>query len=171
MKKIILFLLFGTLGSVAINAQTEIKSAEINFIFVTKDVEGTIAGFESDSSIDPGNIENSSFKGSAAVETLKTGNFLRDWSLKKSKYFNAEDYPQILFESTTVAKTTNGFLVDGQLTIKGNTKPFSISFKRNGSQLVGRATLYSSDFGVNIKSKREDNLVQINFLFELKDDI
>ena len=166
MKNIILIFLICTLNTALVQAQTEINSAEISFVFVSKDVDGTIGGFESSSSLDLSNVEESSFKGSVALETIKTGNFLRDWSLKKSKYFNVDDYPEILFESTTVAKTNNGFLVDGLVTIKGKTKPLSISFKRKGNQLVGKASLYSSDFGVNIKSKREDNLVQINFLFE-----
>ena len=171
MKKLILCLLICANSFVVLQAQTDIKSAEISFVFISKDVDGTIDGFESESSIDLNNIEGSSFKGSVAVETLKTGNFLRDWSLKKSKYFNEEDFPRILFESTTIAKTNNGFLVDGLVTIKGKSKPLSISFKRNGNQLRGNASLYSSDFGVNIKSEREDNLVQIIFLFELKNDI
>ena len=171
MKKIFLFLLIGSIGFLNLRAQTEIKSAEVSFVFISKDVDGTIDGFESESSIDLNNIEDSSFKGSVAVETIKTGNFLRDWSLKKSKYFNEEDHPKILFESTSIAKTNSGFLVDGNVTIKGKSKPLSISFKRNGNQLTGKASLYSSDFGVNIKSKREDNLVQINILFELKNDI
>ena len=171
MKNIIFYFLIFTIGLMDIQAQAEIKTAEINFVFVSKDVDGTIAGFESETSIELDNIEASSFKGSVTVETLKTGVFLRDWSLKKSKYFNEEDYPKILFESTTIAKTNNGFLVDGQITIKGITKPLSISFKRNGNQLIGKASLYSSDFGINIKNKREDNLVQINLLFELKTDI
>ena len=88
-----------------------------------------------------------------------------------SKYFNEEDFPKILFQSSAIAKTTNGFLVDGQVTIKGITKPLSISFKRKGNQLNGKASLYTSDFDINIKNKREDNLVQINLLFELKTDI
>ena len=171
MKNIILYLLICILSLIEIHAQTEIKSAEINFVFVSKDVDGTIAGFESQTSIELDNIEASYFKGSVAVETLKTGIFLRDWSLKKSKYFNADDYPKIIFESSTIAKTNNGFLVDGQITIKGITKPLSISFKRNGNQLIGKASLYSSDFDINIKNKREDNLVQMNFMFELKTDI
>ena len=171
MKKIILFFLICSASSLSIQAQTDIKSAEISFVFISKDVDGTIEGFKTESSIDLNKIEASSFKGSVAVESIKTGNFLRDWSLMKSKYFNEEDHPRILFESTTIAKTNNGFLVDGLITIKGQKKPFSINFKRKGNQLTGKASLYSSDFGINIKSKREDNLVQINFLFELKDDI
>ena len=171
MKRLFLILLLSTLHVLTVEAQTEIKSAEISFVFIAKDVEGTIDGFESSSSIDLTNIEGSSFQGSVAVETIKTGNFLRDWSLKKSKYFNEEEHPQIFFKSTAIAKTSNGFLVDGLVTIKGKTKPMSINFKTNGNQLIGTASLYSSDFDVNIKSKREDNLVQVNFIFEMEDNL
>ena len=168
MKKIFLFLLIGSLSSLLVQAQTAIESAQINFIFVSKDVEGTISGFRSDSSIDLQQIEASTLKGSVSVESLKTGNRLRDWSLKKSKYFNEDDYPRLSFESKSISKTGNGFAAEGIVTIKGISKPLIIKFIRKGDQLIGTTSLYSSDFNINIKSKREDNLVEIEMVFKIK---
>ena len=145
-----------------------IPSAEISFVFVAKDVDGSIAGFESSSRIDTENITASTFKGSVAVETLKTGNFLRDWSLKGGKYFDADDHPKITFSSTSV--TTNGSIinVEGNLTIKGTTKPVSMKFQQKDDQLVGTPSLYSSDFGIDIKKERADNKVEVNMVLQLK---
>ena len=168
MKKIILLLLIGSLSGLFVQAQSVIESAQINFVFVSKDVEGTIAGFKSDSSVDLQNIESSSFKGSVSVESLKTGNRLRDWSLKKSKYFNEDDYPRIRFQSKGITKNQNGFIADGTVTIKGISKSLSITFKRKDDQLIGTASLYTSDFNINIKSKREDNLVRIEMVFKIR---
>ena len=168
MKKIVLFLLLSLLSSHFVQAQSVIESAQINFVFVSKDVEGTIAGFESSSSIDFRHIEASTFKGSVSVETLKTGNMLRDWSLKKSKYFNEDDYPRILYESHSISKTENGFAADGTVTIKGTSKPLIIEFRRKGDQLIGTAAMYTSDFNINIKNKREDNLVRIELVLKIR---
>ena len=168
MNKIVLFLLISTLNTLFVQAQSEIESAEIFFVFVSKDVEGTISGFESDSSIDLEQIEASAFRGSVAVESLKTGNMLRDWSLKKSKYFNEDDYPRIKYESKRIAKNENGFTVEGTVTIKGISKPLTVKFKRKDNKLIGTTSLYSSDFDINIKNKREDNLVQIEMVFKLR---
>jgi len=62
-----------------INAQEElgIKNAKVTFNFSNNDVDGSFSGFESTSNIDLDNPSNSTFEGSVAVETIKTGNFLR----------------------------------------------------------------------------------------------
>ena len=146
----------------------KIKAAEISFVFDSKDVDGSIGGFDSSSSLDLENPENSSFKGSVEVATLKTGNFIRDWSLKGGKYFDADNHPTISFESTSVTPKDDGYLVKGTLTIKGKTKSISWQFKKNGNQLTGTTTLFSSDFGISIKKMREDNKVTVNMVFQLQ---
>ncbi len=164
--KLLVFLL--ALYPISILGQsTTIKSAEITFNFESKDVNGSISGFTSESTIDPENPENSKLKGSVTVKTIKTGIFLRDWSLKGGKYFDEDDYPKIYFESTSVSVTSDGFSVKGNVTIKNIDKPLTIVFKKNGNELVGTSTLYSSDFGINIKKKHEDNKVKIKMVLKL----
>ena len=62
----------------------------------------------------------------------------------------------------------NGYLVKGSLRLKGISKPFEIKLSKNANQLEGRASLYTSDFNINIKKKREDNLVRVVFRFQLQ---
>ncbi|QCW99959.1 YceI family protein [Aggregatimonas sangjinii] len=144
-----------------------ISSAEITFIFISNDTDGSISGFSSSSTIDTENPSNSVFKGEVKAETLETGNFLRNWSLRGSKYFDVDTYPTITFTSTSVSETGSGYSVKGNLTIKDVTKPITISFTRNGKKLTGTTTLYASDFGINIKKKREDNKVSVKMVFQL----
>jgi len=146
---------------------TSIKSGAITFNFVNKDVDGRISGFASSSTIDFENPENSKFKGSVNVKTIKTGVFLRDWSLKGGKYFDEDQFPKISFESNEVSASSDGFLVKGMLTIKKTKKPISIDFKKDGNQLIGTTTLFSSDYGINIKKEREDNKVIVQLVFDL----
>lgn len=164
--KIFLFLL--CLSPLALSGQgTTIKSGTITFNFVSKDVDGHISGFDSSSSIDLDTPENSKFKGSVSVKTIRTGIFLRDWSLKGGKYFDEDEYPKIYFESSAISSTSDGFTVKGTLTIKGNDKLVQFDFKKNGQQLIGTTTLFSSDFGIAIKKKREDNKVIVKMVFDL----
>jgi len=164
--KLLFFLL--CLSPLAILGQgTSIESAAITFNFVNKDVDGHISGFESSSTIDLENPENSKFKGSVTVKTIKTGIFLRDWSLKGGKYFDENEHPKIYFESTEVSVTSVGFSVKGKLTIKNIEKSITIDFKKTGNQLIGTTTLFSSDFGINIKKEREDNKVLVKLVFDL----
>jgi len=134
MKKLTLLLSFLLVFALQnkIEAQSTIAKAEITFEFVSKGVKGTIGGFESTSSIDFDNPENSVFKGAVAVE-------------------NENDYT-----------------VKGTLTLKGVSKPVSIAFAKKGIQLKGQLEIYSFDYGVKVKKKREDNLVKVTLLFDLK---
>ncbi len=162
-KFLILFLLVVN----ALSAQQPITSARIEFVFVSKNVDGTIEGFKSSSKIMPEELTSSVFEGSVAVNTLKTGNFLRDWHLKNSKYFDEEAYPLITFKSTEVTSNKNGFEVIGTITIKGISKTLTWYFEKDGNTLRGSATLFSSDFNINIKKGREENKVEINLILEL----
>lgn len=148
-------------------AQATLTNAAISFEFVSKGVKGTISGFQSNSSIDLNNFENSLFEGSVAVKTLNTNNRLRNWHLKNGKYFDADTYPKITFKSKSVRSTTNGYIVSGDLTLKGITKPLEIVFTKKENLLEGNASLYSSDFNIKIKKNRDDNLVKLNLRLQL----
>lgn len=152
------------------NAQDsrQVSSAEITFVFLNNDVDGTIAGFSSSSTIDMNNLTNAVLKGSVDVATIDTDNSIRNWSLKREKYFDADTYPKITFESSSVQVDGNNITVVGQLTIKDITKKLTFKFTKKENQLVGTASLYSSDFGISIKSEREKNKVAMKIVLNLK---
>ncbi|MCW5515309.1 YceI family protein [Muriicola sp. Z0-33] len=149
-------------------SQKNIASGTIEFEFVSKKVDGSIGGLASSSSINFDDLNASLFEGSVAVDAIKTGNFLRDWALKGGKYFDEDSYPLITFKSKTITADTEGIKVEGDLTIKDITKPIIINFILVENELKGNTTLYSSDFGIQIKKKREDNKVEVVFKFNLE---
>lgn len=148
--------------------QQQIKNAKISFEFLDKGVKGSIAGFESKSTINWDNLEQSVLEGSVATETLDTNNGLRNWSLKSGKYFDKSDHPRIRYKSSQIQATASGYAVSGTLTIKGIAKPMTINFTREGNRLIGKATVFTSDFDIKIKKKREDNEVAVRFEFDLE---
>lgn len=165
--KITVLLFFFALFHCTAQSKVQISSAEVSFTFVNNDVEGTLTGFTSESTIDFDQIEGSKFKGTVDVETISTGNSIRNWSLRRGKYFDAAQYPKISFESTSIEQQGDVVTVKGKLTIKAITKNISFQFERNDKQLVGKATLFSSDYGINIKSEREQNKVLVKLVFLL----
>ena len=168
-RPLFLTLVFSLVSAhIALGQSHDIIRAVITFDFVSKDVQGSIAGFRSSSSIDYQKPENSVFKGSVDVETLDTNNGLRNWSLKNRRYFDADTHPRIRFESTEVVKNQDRWTVKGKLTLKGTTKPLSIAFEREGDRLIGHTELFSSDYGIYVKKKRQDNLVRVKMVFDLK---
>lgn len=168
--KNLLICCFILLSAAVLRGQSNLKisSAEIKFHFVSKDVEGSIAGFQSASSINLEQLDQSKFEGSVEVGTIKTGNFLRDWSLKSGKYFDEDNHPRIHFISNQINTLNEGiFEVKGQLEMKGIQKPVTFTFSRKDNRFIGLATLYTSDFDIDIKNNREENevlvTVQLNF--------
>ncbi|MGB5553759.1 MAG: YceI family protein [Flavobacteriaceae bacterium] len=168
MKKIVFCLVVSMLTTFSY-AQSAVKiaSAEITFNFINNDVDGSISGFSSSSLIDLTTMSNSIFEGSVDVETLKTGNFLRDWHLKSGKYFDVDAHPKITFKSTSVQETNDGITVKGMLTIKGITKELNIEFKKTGNDLMGTTTLFTSDFDIQVKDDHDQNKVVVHMVFRL----
>jgi polyisoprenoid-binding protein YceI len=169
MKRLILILVMACSASVLIaQDQGMLTDARISFIFVSKNVEGTISGFSSTTKIDKNNISNSKIDGSVETKTLDSGNFLRNWSLKGGKYFDVDTYPKINFESESITENEDGFTVVGQLTMKGVRKPITVVFKIVNDELLGSTTLFSSDFGIEVmKKSREANKVVVQMSFKL----
>lgn len=163
---IIIFLLIVTIGQLHSQNEGVLTDPQISFTFVSKNVEGTIAGFSSSSKIDRSNLSNSKFKGSVETKTLDTGNFLRNWSLRGSKYFDVDTYPTISFESESISENDEGITVEGQLTMKGVRKPINMLFKEIDGRLIGTTALFSSDFGIEVLKKgREAHKVTVELSF------
>lgn len=84
------------------------------------------------------------------------------------KFFYRKKYPKISFASTDVVSfDTNTYKVIGNLTIKGIQKEVIITFSLDDKKLLGKTTIYSSDFGVNIHDEREKNKLDIRFYFPI----
>ena len=56
----------------------------------------------------------------------------RDYHLRSADFFDTETYPTMDFRSTGVRIEKGDFLVDGDLTIKGITKPVTFDFDFGG---------------------------------------
>lgn len=169
LKKVITFIFIFFINTNNSFGQNKIVKATITFTFVEKGVTGTISGFKSKSIINWEMPEKSIISGTVDAATLKTGNFLRDWSLKGSSYFNVNNFPTISFKSTEVTMSGASIQVKGILTIKGIAKPIELSLSRKGSRLLGDTTLYSSDFDITILKKgKEANKVTVQFDFLLE---
>lgn len=68
----------------------------------------------------------------ADVKSINTNDEGRDGHLRTNEFFDAETYPTINFESTGVRVEDGDFKVDGNLTLKGVTKPVTFDFEFGG---------------------------------------
>ncbi|PPH51060.1 YceI family protein [Rathayibacter sp. AY1E2] len=114
---------------------------------------------------------DSKVEATAEVASVNTNEPNRDGHLRTGDFFEAEKYPEIHFVSTAVRPNGDDFLVDGELTIKGTTKPvtFEVEFGGFGTDpygnykagLTAKATIDRTDFGLTYNAALETGGVLI----------
>ena len=130
-------------------------------------VEGRFGEFEAQIAYDPAKPEATTIKATIQVASIDTGNDRRDGHLESADFFEAEKYPTITFESTSVEAAGEGHLVaHGNLTMKGQTKPVDLHVNVLGVQAIpeqmqehfgkelaafsAKTSLDRTDFGVGV---------------------
>ena len=124
---------------------------------ITK-VNGKFNDFTGEINFDPENTASSKIKGVVQVASVDTDNEKRDQHLRTSEFFDAENHPELVFESKKISKTADGYVAVGDLTMRGVTKevefPFTVVGPINdpwGNTRVGiegRATVNRMDWGI-----------------------
>ena len=113
----------------------DVPHTEINFSvkhFFTP-VTGTFRNYNVDLQFDAENPENSTVKVTIDVASVDTNNERRDTHLRSPDFFDAEAYPQITFESTSVRQVNaNQLVAKGNLTIKETTKEVELGINLLG---------------------------------------
>ena len=108
---------------------------------------------------DPENPAGSSFDITVRTERVDTHSPRRDGHLKSADFFNAKQFPEITFKSTSVKKVRGDTLqVTGDLGLHGQTRQITIDLQHIGSRDTGRMgqrcgfettfTIKRSDFGM-----------------------
>jgi polyisoprenoid-binding protein YceI len=70
----------------------------------------------------------------AKIASITTGNESRDGHLKSPDFFAAEEFPTLNFVSTgLVKKSEEDFVLNGDLTIRGVTKPIALNVTYGGT--------------------------------------
>lgn len=136
------------------------------------DVPGFFRDFTGEVNYDSKDVSKSSVTFKAMATSIDTGVAGRDRHLRSADFFEVEKYPELTFKSTSVQKKGKGWIVTGDLTMKGVTKsvaiPFSISgwlpaSERSGPKMgiVGETTINRRDFGVTYGSTLPGGIAQI----------
>jgi polyisoprenoid-binding protein YceI len=127
--------------------------------FVSK-VGGRFARFEGTISLDRSKPEDTAVDVKIDAASLDTGNPNRDKHLNSPDFFDTAKFPDITFKSTKVAsKGKDTYEVTGDLTMRGVTKPVTLTVTANGFTNDGRGgqktgfdiagRLNRKDWGVN----------------------
>ena len=91
----------------------------------------------------------------AEVASVNTNEKNRDSHLRTGDFFEAEQFPQITFRSTGAREVGGDFKVDGELSMRGVTKPVTFDFEFGGFGEDGYGN-YKAGFTATTVVKRED---------------
>jgi polyisoprenoid-binding protein YceI len=96
-------------------------------------VRGAFSGTSGVIDFDPAKPEAGSVELRIPAASVHTGDEKRDGHLRSADFLDAETHPEIVFKSTKVTpKGKDAFVVDGDLTIRGTTKPVAVNVEHIG---------------------------------------
>jgi polyisoprenoid-binding protein YceI len=116
-------------------------------------------------------VTDSSVTAAIDATSVDTGNEQRDADLRSARFFDVRKYPFWKFRSTGIRVDGAGYLVDGELTIKGVTRAVSLALQVNGigpdtsggtrAGFSASTTIDRNDFGIDIKLPFDGNGVVV----------
>jgi polyisoprenoid-binding protein YceI len=94
-------------------------------------VRGHFSKFQAQVVTAPNPLESSA-TATIDLSSVDTGNETRDNDLRSTNFFDATAHPQMTFQSTGIRRDGDDLILDGDLTIRGVTRPVSLTFEVNG---------------------------------------
>lgn len=101
---------------------------------VISSVSGKFKTFEGTVEAENEDFSDARISFSADVASIDTGNEQRDGHLQSPDFFDAASYPKITFVSTGITAKGSDFVVKGDLTVHGTTKPIELQAEFGGIQ-------------------------------------
>ena len=106
---------------------------KIKHLMITN-VSGKFDQFEAQVQTENEDFATAQIEASIKTASINTNNLQRDEHLRNSDFFEVEKHPDILFTSTKIDKIDNdNFLLQGNLTLKGVTKPVKWNVEYSGT--------------------------------------
>ena len=119
-------------------------------------VSGRFSAFSGTILLDTTDLTKSSVRFVIDAKSIDTANAKRDEHLRSADFFEVEKYPEIVFESTSIAKTgENAYAVTGNFTMHGVTKPITVPVTYLGSMTGPRGTPLAG-FAAEVVLNRKD---------------
>ena len=106
------------------------------------------------------------------ARSIETRDDARDAHLRSADFFDVENHPTMTYRSTGVRAHGDGYVVDGQLTLRGVTKDVPLALELNGfgpdpyggtrAGFTATAEISRSDFGVSYNAAIEGGGVVVS---------
>jgi polyisoprenoid-binding protein YceI len=106
------------------------------------------------------------------LSSIETGAEQRDAHLRSPDFFDTDNHPLMTFRSTGIRAAGDGYVIDGELTLKGRTKSVPLALDINGfgpdayggtrAGFTATTEINRQDFGVNWNAAMETGGVVVS---------
>ncbi len=144
-------------------------------------VRGQFSDFAGTAHVDAANPENSRVELVIQTGSIDTGVADRDAHLRSADFFDADQNKEITFVSTKVERGGDDWVITGDLTIKGVTKPVTVAFEPTGSArdpfgnlrigFEGGSAINRKDWGLTWNAALETGGVLVSEKIKLEFDV
>ena len=127
-------------------------------LMITK-VRGRFTGYDV-TIVTSEDLLGSSVTATIDLASIDTGNEMRDNHLRAADYLEVEKYPTMSYRSTGIGRSGDGWVIDGELTLHGVTRPVPLAVEVSGfgpdpfgGQRAGfsaTAQINRRDFGIDL---------------------
>lgn len=165
MKRIILVALVAVLSNLAVFAQTTTWNADkahsklaftVTHLGIS-DISGLFKSFDASITASKADFSDALFELSADVKSIDTEVDMRDDHLRSPDFFEADKFEKLTFRSNSIKPNgENRYILSGDLTIHGVTKPVSVNLLYRGSVINAMSKANTAGFQVTGTIKRSD---------------
>ena len=145
-------------------------------------VSGAFKNFSAKVETEDEDFSTAKINVTAQMDSISTNNEQRDAHLRNSDFFEVEKYPELKFKSTKVEEVDKDtFVLHGELTMKGVTKPVKLNVEFNGATkdpwggkragFVLSGKINRTDWGVNFNSVLETGGVMLGEEVKINSEI
>jgi polyisoprenoid-binding protein YceI len=121
-------------------ATYKIDAAHSDILFKVKHlmittVTGQFKNFDATLTAEKEDFSDAQISFTADVNSIDTRSEQRDGHLKSNDFFNAEQFPELKFTSTSLTKNGEGYILKGDLTIRDVTKTIELKADYAGAMV------------------------------------
>lgn len=137
------------------------ENYEIKFSSSTGDPEGIFKTIKGDIQFDQNDLAASSCDLKIDVNSINTGNGMKNKHANGNKWFDSDNYPLIEFKSNKFAKTETGYSVSGTMKMHGIEKEMTLPFTFSNNVFKSTFSVNRIDFNIGESMKKVSDDIKL----------